>query len=330
MNLYPIVDLHCDLLCYLEDVDGATPDNTEQIGCAIPYLREGNVKLQFFAVSTATEKGSVAYAEKQRLHLKRLLKERKDVLCGLNSIEDLQSAIRSEKTGVVVSIENASGLLEDGESLDIAFTRLERIIEKTGPVLYISFTHHDENRFGGGNYSGSGLKDDGKVLLEYLHNQRIAVDMSHTSDALAHGIFEHIEKKGLDIQVMASHSNFRKVFDHPRNLPDDIAKEIISRDGVIGMNFLRAFLHPNDPGKLAKHIQYGLEIGAKKAICFGADFFCVKDRTDTERIPFFFKEHANAGMYQKILDSMSDVLDNDIRNSVASENAMSFISRIWD
>ena len=62
--------------------------------------------------------------------------------------------------------------------------------------------------------------------------------LSHTSDALAHDIFNHIDKHKLAVPVIASHSNFRSVSDHVRNLPDEIANEIVNRNGLIGMNFL--------------------------------------------------------------------------------------------
>ena len=33
-KVYPVIDLHCDMPHYLATVEGATPDNTEGIGCA--------------------------------------------------------------------------------------------------------------------------------------------------------------------------------------------------------------------------------------------------------------------------------------------------------
>ncbi len=58
-------------------------------------------------------------------------------------------------------------------------------------------THHTENRFGGGNFSEVGLKEDGKVLLDYLTDKNIVIDLAHTSDALAFGILNYIDHKKL-------------------------------------------------------------------------------------------------------------------------------------
>ncbi len=70
-------------------------------------------------------------------------------------------------------------------------------------------THHGENRFGGGNSTGIGLKKDGEALLEYISEKKIAIDLSHTSDALAGDILNYIVKNKLGLSVLASHSNFR-------------------------------------------------------------------------------------------------------------------------
>ena len=64
--------------------------------------------------------------------------------------------------GVIASLENASNFCEEDMDLDEGFKNLEKIIENTKGIFYIGITHHHENRFGGGNFSEAGLKDDGK------------------------------------------------------------------------------------------------------------------------------------------------------------------------
>ena len=53
----PVIDLHCDLLTYLTRPN-TTIYKTEDVGCAIPYLKEGNVKLQIMAIFAPTEEKS--------------------------------------------------------------------------------------------------------------------------------------------------------------------------------------------------------------------------------------------------------------------------------
>ncbi len=322
--------MHCDMLNYLAKAKDPDPARREDIGCAIPCLREGNVKLQIMAIYTATEDGSAALATKQGEKYQQLLLEHKSIFSRISSLEDTHNSLSSNRIGTIASIENASGLCEEDEPLENAFTRLEHLIDLVGGVLYISLTHQGENRFGGGNLSTAGLKDDGGILLEYISGRRIAADLSHTSAALANDILEFIDKKSLSIPVIASHSNFRSVYEHERNLTDEAAREIIRRRGLIGINFIKDFLHTDNPGKMIEHIQFGFELGGKDVMCFGADYFPWKLHMDKERAPFFFQEHEHAGKYQEILQSLEGFLSPEETNALAYANALGFIQRLWD
>jgi membrane dipeptidase len=207
--------------------------------------------------------------------------------------------------------------------------KLELLIKNTGRIFYIGLTHHGENRFGGGNTTSIGLKKDGEALLDYLDGKKIAIDLSHTSDKLAYDLLNYLNLKNLDIPIIASHSNFRTVFNHPRNLPDDIAKEIISRKGIIGINFLRAFLNDKNPNALFDHLQYGIEMGGAQALCFGADFFYTASHPDQSRQPFFYPGQDDSTCYQAILNKISTHASKSILEQISHQNALNFINRIW-
>jgi len=324
-DTFHVVDLHCDLTHYLVTVDGATPNDTHDIGCGIPYLKQGMVSLQVMALSSVEKTPSAELSLEQLAWYKKLLTDFGDTFLSFTD----SGRVPSDKVGIVPAIENASVLCGLDDPLDDAFARLEEICGEIGRPLYISLTHHAENRFGGGNMSDIGLKDDGRRLLEYIDGKRIAVDFSHTSDALAHNILDHIDARGLSVPVMASHSNFRQVFDHRRNLPDELAKEVIRRKGLIGMNFLRAFMHPEDPGYLVKHIVYGLEMGGAESIAIGADYFHTGTHPDPTRMPFFFEQYEHAGKYQSVLADLARELGRDKVEAIASGNALRFMQRSY-
>ena len=327
----PIFDLHCDLLAYLAENRESSPVDTDEIGCALPFLQEGNVKLQVLAIYSPVEVGSSKFAAKQGKIFGEILNNYDTYLSSVKDLDDLEGLTDGEKTGVVLAIENAAGFCEEADSLKDGFTKLDNIVENMGPILYITITHHTENRFGGGNFSNNvGLKADGKSLLDYLDNRKIAVDLSHTSDALAHDIFEYTLQKNLDIPLLASHSNFRSVWKHPRNLPDEMAKEIIKRQGLIGMNFVRAFVNDKHPEALTDHILCGLDLGAENSLCFGADFFYPGSHPDqSSRVPFFFEEHENATKYSVILEELKTQLSEKQLEGLAFRNALNFLKRIW-
>ena len=322
----PIIDLHCDLLSYLIRPNSSIY-HTEDVGCAIPYLKEGNVKLQIMAIFAPVETNSHEYGLKQSEIFKKLNTEENELY--RFEKHHLPTFATNENIGMLASVESGSAFCDENMTLKEGFENLERIIENAGSILYISFTHHAENRFGGGNYSKVGLKNDGKALIDYLHNRNIAIDFSHTSDALAYNILDYISKENINVPIIASHSNYRPVFEHPRNLPDDVAKEIIARKGLIGLNFVRAFVNPEKVETLEEHVLHGISLGGENAISYGADYFYTKDNKDKSRIPFYFKEHGNAGCYpenNKVFEQQFGIVQT---NKISSLNALDFIERLW-
>jgi membrane dipeptidase len=325
----PIIDTHCDILSYLAKTPGAAADKTEDIACAIPFLQEGNVKMQICAIYTDVKTGSMDLATKQAYKFREMLMTHsKDVV---QADGDFLSEMNLQsKIGLVTAIENAAGLAGEKVPIQEAFQQLDHLIKLTGRMAYISLTHHTENRFGGGNYTeGIGLKEDGKKLLDYISGKKIAIDLSHTSDLLAEGILNHLDKQQLHIPVIASHSNFRSLWTHKRNLTDEFAKEVVKRGGIIGINFLRAFLDTEKPEKVFEHILYGFEIGAGEQMCFGADFFYTKDFPDPSRHPFYFPNVENASKYPSILDKLSENLSIAQLEKLAYKNAQRFFKTLW-
>ena len=327
--MYPVIDLHCDLLAHMLKTDNPDPFSREGIGCSFPTLAEGNVKLQVMAIFTATQKGSAALALRQSEIFASFLAKYPNDCTLVHNKETLSKIAASSKLGMIAAIENASGFCEEDESLEIGFERLEQIINNTTRILYIGFTHHAENRFGGGNNSEAGLKEDGEELLQYLNGRKIAVDFSHASDALAEDILEYISTHNLDISILASHSNYRTVFDHVRNLPDDIAKEIIQLGGIIGVNFVRAFVNNDDSNALYQHMNYGIDLGGINSICFGADYYGTGGHPDRSRIPFYFKEHEDASCYPSILQQVTEQVSSDVVEGISSKNVMNYLRELW-
>lgn len=322
MNIFNI-DLHCDLLYYL--LRPGAKINDREFGASMPFLREGNVKLQVMAIYSSTGKGSTEYGLQQSSLFSELIKN-KDFFLFEN--ESYKNNENEGKTGILASIENASSFCNENESLDSGFKKLETIIENTKRIFYIGITHHTENRFGGGNNASAGLKEDGKVLIDYIADKNIAVDLAHASDHLAHDIFNYIDQKNYSVRILASHSNYRAVYENNRNLPDELAQEVISRNGLIGLNFIKDYIDPEHPERLYEHIQYGLDLGGENSIAYGADYFYWKDHPDLSRHPFFFPEHSNASVYPDINREIEERFSPELMKKISHENALKFITEI--
>lgn len=323
-SLFPVIDTHCDLLLYLSESDRANI-TSKDLGCTLPYLRAGHVRLQTLAIFALTGEGSHLQGLGQVRAFEKLIRESADFKL-VNSTNDIIDK-KDSAISVIAAIENASAFCDESMKIDEGITNLSKIIDRVNRLFYISFTHNTENRFGGGNFSDTGLKADGKHLLEFMNNKNIALDLSHASDALAHDSLTFIDKEKLNIPVIASHSNYRPVCDHVRNLPDEIAAEIIHRKGIIGLNFLRAFVDSTDPEKLYDHIAYGLSKGAHDAICYGADYFHTAAHPDQTRVPFFHSGHEHAGNYPIITSEIIQRFGKDIARKISYENAIRYFER---
>jgi len=330
--MLPIIDLHCDLLSYLRMNKNRSPlDPITR--CAHPQLKSGNVKLQTMAIFARTDAKSIATGLEQ-LKLYQELSQRYPLqfepLTSLSSITPQPA----EKVYMIPAIENASVFADENEPLQESLKRLNTYQAKLGKIFYIGFTWDDENRFGGGIAAPQiGLKEDGMRLLDWMHDKNIACDFSHPSDRLAAEIIEYIDKRALNVPLMASHSNFRTVTPMLRNLPDEIAKEIIHRRGIIGLNFFAPFVRKDSPEHLFTHIDHAFKLKAENSLCFGADFFCdadapyIKQKYQTNQC--FFPEYSDASKYPQILKLAASqlFLPDTLLNKLAWENAANFLQQ---
>lgn len=142
---------------------------------------------------------------------------------------------------------------------------------------FITLTWNQSNCIGSGcsttgTDNDTGLTDYGKEFVKECENLGIFIDLSHASVKLMHDVLDSGNSR-----VFASHSNFRAVCDHPRNLPDDVAKEICKRGGYIGLNTYLPFVVANtdypqyDPAKLVDHAEYADKLGLLDNLGFGFD-----------------------------------------------------------
>lgn len=300
----PIADLHCDLLWYLS-LDQNRTANDPQARCAIPQLKNGNVHVQTMAIFVETNTHSLESGLKQASIFNDLPNQYHESFQTLKKVDDIENLHKASKIGIIPAVENASAFCDESEDISLILKRFTTEQRKIGKFFYVSLTWNTENRFGGGALTKIGLKNDGKLFVDYLCERGIALDLSHASDYLAFDLLNYIEKKGLILPLIASHSNMRAIANVPRNLPDEIAKEIIKKNGLIGINFVRYFLGSESPQSFAKQLEHVLTLGGEKNICFGADFFCIEDLPLSSQKPLdvlFFPGYNQAGSYGKVVD----------------------------
>ena len=93
----------------------------------------------------------------------------------------------------------------------------------------VSLAHYGPSRYAHGTKSVGGLFPMGRELLAEMATQGVALDITHLSDD---SFAEAIDL--FDGPVLATHSNCRALVPGDRQLTDDMIRQLVARDAVIG------------------------------------------------------------------------------------------------
>ena len=159
------------------------------------------------------------------------------------SSADVWDAFHAGKIASLIGMEGTHLL---GNSLSTL-----RIFAQLG-VRYLTLTHTCHSAFassvGSGTplghvHEGNGLSELGKELVRELNRVGIMVDLSHTTDATMKQAIALSEAP-----VVWTHAGARALWDHPRNVPDDVLNLIGDgpgkKDGVIQSVFFPHYIGP--------------------------------------------------------------------------------------
>lgn len=213
----------------------------------------------------------------------------------IKNIEDLEYVLKNNKLGMILSLEGFEPLCGHIELLDVYY--------RLG-IRAAMLTWNAKNPFASGNDEETGgLTKLGYLAIKKMNELGILVDVSHLNEE---GFWDIIKaNKNLTI---ASHSNARALFNHPRNLTDEQIKAIANSGGVIGVNSYFSKVDENNPGMVRtkddetetihdviKHIEYMVGLVGYDHVALGLDFnmylgdFGVKGLESTEQIPNLIK-----------------------------------------
>ena len=121
--------------------------------------------------------------------------------------------------------------------------------------------------------SARGLTDFGKEVVKEMQKLGMIVDVSHLSDAGFYDVAKISQKP-----FVASHSNARGLCPHVRNLTDSMLKKIADVGGMVGLTYVKGFLHTDKAlgaktlDRLVEHIRYVRRVAGVECIALGSDF----------------------------------------------------------
>ena len=107
-------------------------------------------------------------------------------------------------------------------------------------VRYMTLTHSGNNEWADSSTDTAahhGLTDFGKEVVQEMNRLGIMVDISHVSDKAFYGALE-VSKA----PIIASHSSCRALCSAPRNMTDQMMKDLAAKGGVVHINYHVGFL----------------------------------------------------------------------------------------
>lgn len=205
-----------------------------------PRMQEGGLDGGFWViyspqgpVDAAGFQGSRDTAVLRALAIHKMVAEHEDIFEIATTAQDGPRIHAAGKRVVYLSIENAYPL---GEDLSLLKTFHDLGVRMVGPV------HFRNNQFGDSStdpdgQQWQGLSPLGEKLVMQANRLGIILDGSHAHNDLVRQMMLLSKTP-----IVLSHTGASMIFDHPRNVPDDILKKLAETGGVIQMNAFSSYI----------------------------------------------------------------------------------------
>ena len=241
-----ILDSHCDTPSQILRLRDLSLDN-DLAQVDYPKLKKGNVDGAFFALYIPADMDTVdakSYLLRLMGGVKRTLAENPDKAALAVS---MSQAVENKSKGlfsIFLGLENGSPLGDSEESFEL----LHKLYD--AGVRYVTLCHSRHNQICDScactTPKWGGLSPFGKRLVAEMNRIGMLVDVSHISDSSFYDVLACSTKP-----VVATHSSCRSLAGHPRNMTDDMIRELAARGGVIQINFYPVFLDSDFASRLS-------------------------------------------------------------------------------
>ncbi len=200
----------------------------------IPRMREGNLSAIFFSIwmpSKVTGAEAVDRALVQIRAVREQVRKHSNDLMLATTVAEIREAHKQGKIAALMGVEGGHMINSDLGVL--------RSFAALG-VRYMTLTHSGNDEWADSSTDKAvhnGLTDFGKEVVREMNRLGVMVDISHVSDKTFYDALE-VSKAPL----FASHSSCRAICDAPRNMTDQMMKDLAAKGGVIQINYHVGFL----------------------------------------------------------------------------------------
>ena len=266
MNI-PVFDLHCDTALVLlgQSLNEAGSLGKNQLHIDLERAAGLEGYCQCFACFTTPmmqqEQGvsPIVVFERELATIQREVDRNKRLISFAYSMAEVERNREKGKMSAILTIEGPAGFDFDPELLENLYQIGFRVT---------TLGWNEQNVLTGSNVTGGGLTEKGKAYVREAQRLGMLVDVSHISDE---GFWDIIDCT--QAPIVATHSNSRRVWDHSRNLTDEMFRAICRTGGVAGINQFEEFLGEHSTlDTVCDHIFHFLELDPSgKHIALGGD-----------------------------------------------------------
>ena len=264
---FPVFDFHCDTALVLLGDDLNQAGSLRKNSGHIDLERAGKLGgyAQCFACFTTDIpeilKGisPIVLFERELATIQREMDKNSDLISIAYSTQEIEENRAAGKMSAILTLEGTAGIDYNPALLEDLWAIGFRVS---------SLGWNERNPLTGSNVTGGGLTDLGREYVREAQRLGMRIDVSHISDE---GFWDII--KITDAPIIATHSNSRAVFEHSRNITDDMFRAICETNGVAGYNTCREFTgEPSDLDTICDHILHFMELDPEgKHIALGGD-----------------------------------------------------------
>ena len=230
-----IVDGHCDTPYRLLRHHVHLDQHDTEAQLDLRTLQESGITASFFAAYVPgfyVGRGAAAFAYRLIELIKSETKRKPELLRFCADSAGIRQAKKDGRIGIMIGVEGGHAI-ED--SLDIL-----RDFYAHG-ARYMTLTHVNTNNWcdsSGDAPRHNGLTSFGRDVVKTMNDIGMIVDISHVSDKAYYDVLETTR-----VPVVATHSSCRALCRHPRNMTDQMLRDLAKNGGVCMINFFSAFVN---------------------------------------------------------------------------------------